>query len=264
MRWVIMIGVLVALGSCGQQTPWPLFVENETSKETSGSPISHLRFHTSRSSAGLISPLFPENTATVVCSFQVRGLRSGTRIAVRWQRSGRVLATNNLVVSENTRTMSADLASNAPLGSGTYEVAVLRGGRVEVSGTFRIAGEPEAPRQSNQGPRVFDLTLVSGNAECIPESSSRSNQVTTFTGGVGSVSICLQYENIRRGQRLEVRWFRGSGTGQPLSVTNYSPEGDGELSASYAHDDGIEPGTYTVTVTLAGREQGRARFQVRP
>lgn len=264
MRRSIIVASLLTLWACGSQAPLGLTPYHQSSKEAARSHISQLRFHSSRSSAGLISPLFAESTASVVCSLSVSGLRPGTKIAVRWQRSGQVLATNNLVTTRDTRTLWADLSSDAPLGSGTFEVAVLIRGNVEASGSFRIAGQPEPQRPTTQDPRVFDLTLASGDDECIPESTGRQPSAATFTGNVNAVHICLQYEYIRRGQQLEVRWYQSSSSRQPLAVTSYSPTGSGDLSASYAHDDGVQPGSYHVAVVLDGREQGRVRFTVRP
>ena len=264
MTRALIIAAFLTLWACGPQPPaaglvvdvdavagstrWTL--DQVSPKEAVRGVISRLRFHSTRTAPGLISPLLPENTSSVHCSFNVSGQRPGTKIAVHWRRAGQTLARNNLVTARNTRTLSAQLASDSPLGPGTYEVDVRIGGRVEASGRFRIAGDAAPERPTSQEPRIFDVTLAASNEECIPEPTPRPRPLTTFNAGVSAVQVCLQYENIRQGQRLEVRWFRSSSSSQPLAVTTYSPTGDGELSASYSHDGGIPSGSYHVAVTL--------------
>ena len=238
--------------------------EVQLPKEGGRPVVSNLLLRSSRAAAGQRSPLFPEWTTTVYCSFDVRGLRNGTKVSVHWRRGGRELTRNDFVIAQGTRNLSTQLASDGPLSPGTYEVEVRVSDRPEATTTFRIAGEEQAEPQTQTStePRVSGLAL--STEECDGEPSSRPRAVTTFRRGVHTVFLCLQYENIRRGQRLEVSWYLGRSSTDPLAATTYNPTGDGELSALYTEDSGIPEGSYHVVVTLDGHEAARVRFVVRP
>lgn len=254
--------VLCLLCSCGLQMPSAKQASlSSVAKESSQQTISRMLFRASRTASGQRSPVFPEWTNAVYLSFDVRGLRNGTKVSVHWHRSGRELARNDFVTTQRTRQLSTELVSDDPLGSGTYQVEVRVNGRPAATTTFRIAGEDQVepqPRTSTES-RVFDLTL--DTEACVAEPSSGS-QATTFRRGTRTVHLCLGFENLRRGQRLEVQWFRGNTGGDPIAATRYTPTGDGELSALYTEDGGIPSGTYSVVVTLNGREVAQARFVV--
>lgn len=224
--------------------------------------ISRVTFRSSPAEPWLMMPLFSDTTTTVSCGFDVRGLAPGTKILVDWRRAGQVMATTELVTTRDTRALSADLVVETPLAAGTYEVQIRVGDRVEATSTFRVAGVDTSaqPPPRPAAPRVFDVTVSVD--DCAPSPAAAGGAVPTFSGGVASVQLCLQYENIPEGQRLVVRWYQGTARSRPLAENTYEPSGSGELSDAFVYSEAIPPGSYNVVVLLGNREVGRARFVV--
>jgi hypothetical protein len=274
---MIRIGSLITAGllvACGAGLPPPSTFGGVTGggagggaggapKEARPSTISALRFRASDGGPWLMSPVLPVDTSRVVCRFAVRGVAPGREVVVVWRRGTQELVRTEHLVDRDTRTLSSQVDAESPLGSGTYEVEVRVADRRAASTSFRIAGEdqPAPAAASRQGPRVFDLTLA--REACAAGPSSR-RQVTKMARGVTTVHLCLKFEGIRRGQRLDVRWHRRSSASEPLAVTTFNPDGSGQLSAAYNAEEPLPAGRYEVVVVLGGRQLARERFVVLP
>jgi hypothetical protein len=258
MRRAIAFLALTCAWACGMVAP-PV-----ARAEAGRHSISRVTFRSSPAEPWLMMPLFSDTTTTVSCGFDVRGLAPATKISVDWRHAGQVIATTELVTQRDTRALSTDLVVETPLASGTYEVEIRVEGRVEATSSFRVAGgdQPAEPAQHPSTPRVFGLTVTVD--DCASSSAAAGGAGPTFSGGVASVQLCLQYENIPEGQHLVVRWYQGSARSRPLAENTYEPSGSGELSDSYAYSEAIAPGSYSVVVLLGNREVGRARFVVQP
>jgi len=271
------IGFLSGLGllvACGAGLPPPGLLTGPESvewapvrsgpKEAGRSPLSVLRFRASPGGPWVMSPVLPVDTASVSCRFGVHGLAPGTEVVVIWRRGTGELVRTEHLVDRDTRTLSSRVDSEGPLGSGSYEVEVRVADRRQASSTFRIAGEdaPEPEPVGRQEPRVFDLTLAS--EACVAAPSPARRPVPRFAPGLTTVHLCLKFEGIRPGQRLEVRWYRRSSASTPLAVTTFTPDGSGQLSAAYSGEEPLPAGAYEVVLFLGNRRLGRQRFVVLP
>lgn len=268
-RLAVLFSVALALGCTGAGPRVSQFASVDSVKEA-GSRVSRLLIRPSRNSPGQRSPYFREGRSTVYCSFDVNGLAANTQVTVHWRVGNREIARNDLVTTRGTRTMAADLSSDAPLPTGTYEVEVRVGQSSAARTTFRILAdtnqppaEAEPPQGTpDDGPSVAALTLTTDD-ECIP-SELRRRSIISFPRSTETLAFCFDFAGLEQGSALQVRWLRGTGPrAERLANTTYSPDGDGDLSANFTHNGPIPPGQYAVVVILDGRELNRLRFLIR-
>ena len=272
MGWTLgMVALLSALGcgpgiqagpSAGERVAAGSVTGPRAPKEAARSPVGVVRFARSPAGPFRMSPVLPEATAAVYCSFDVAGLAPGTRVSVVWRRAGRELARTGHEATRHTRNLASELVSDEPLGSGSYEVEVLVDGRTEATTSFRIAGSdrPEPAASAPGRPRVVALSLSA--SDCVPEGPARPATPVRFALGVGTIRLCLEFEDVPEGQTMEVRWYRSAVPRAPLAVTTHRPEGGGELTASFTDTGLLRPGAHHVAVHLEGRELARARFLI--
>lgn len=222
--------------------------------------VRNLTLRSSRSAEGRPSPTFPQGTSRVFASFELTGVQARARVRVHWRHEGRELGRNDLVATEQTRTLTAELASDAALPTGDYVVDVRVAGLPEARTTFRIAEGSSAEEGTEpNGPDVSALRLSTD--QCVPSEEDEGEEAPSFGSEVRQVWLCLIYEHVDSGQELEVRWRRCQA--EVMAATTFSPEGSGELSASFTHEPSLPPGEYRAEIILDGREVARAPFVVR-
>lgn len=114
----------------------------------SGPRVHNLLLRSARGGNGHSSPTFPSGTSSVIASFDLRGVDAHRRVSVHWTTAGQELGRNDFRTTDGTWSLTADLASDAPLPAGEYVVEVRW--RRTASGGEVIAATSFAPEGSGE------------------------------------------------------------------------------------------------------------------
>lgn len=227
--------------------------------------VADLRISDLDDPAGRAVAQLPAGVRGVVCSFALRTVPRGTAISIRWLRDGEEVLTTDFAETTGNSTLSSHLEAEEGLPAGAYEVEVLVDGGSAGRGSFEVAAAEEAPREpSSTRPSWTGVTISESLCDGAQASSaSAPGDRPRFTADVGEIFLCLQYEGMGEGRRMDVRWYRGAAR-VPMAVTRLEPAGGGELSASYLPQGPMEPGAYHVIVALDRRAVHRVDFTIEP
>ena len=207
------------------------------------------------------STTLPAGTTAVTCAFEVEGVVRGTAIQLRWELGDEELTRAEFLNVVGDSSLSSSLGSTAALEPGQYHAEVLiddvPAGRI----AFTIEAATRAARRDAEvaSPSVSDLVLTTES--CDEARAQAGTGPLEIYGTPEGVSLCLRYEGMGDGRRLQVRWFHDVRR-SPITVSTFTPAGAGELEAAYLPEGVMAPGRYHVVVMVDGLPVQRVGFVV--
>lgn len=240
----------------GQQGPVP--------EALAATKVTNLGFYAAQDRRGRPRgrPLnrFRSGTQQVHCAFRVHDAPPETEVGVQWYQGGRLVATTSVGTVEGTRSLSASVDNDAPLPDGEYRVQVNLEGFTKTSGAF-VIGSGASPEAAG-GPAFSHLQL----STAVHRTTRRPTApvTTTFDGSEEEIFLSMRYRGLANNQSVEIHWFQGVHSEQPMAVSTIHASGSGQMAASFAPNGPMPPGEYRADVVIGDEVLESIPFTVEP